>query len=110
MFGATAHKIEPIKNITAVMRIIFFLPKTSASRPFKIAPKAAPTRTTDTKSPDIKLFKPQSLFMYKSAPEITPVSKPDNNPPSAVKKAVMYNIFTPYFESSSKIPINAILT
>ena len=93
MFGATAHKIEPIKNIKAVTKITFFLPKISANLPFKTAPNAAPIKTVETKSPCINSLSSHSLLIYKRAPEITPVSKPESKPPSATKNATKYNIF-----------------
>ena len=49
-----AHIIEPIKNITAVTKIIFCLPNISVNLPFVIAPIEAPKRTVETKNPCIK--------------------------------------------------------
>ena len=103
IFGAMAQRIEPMKNINAVTKITFFLPKISANLPFKIAPNAAPIKTVETKSPCINSLNCHSPFIYKSAPEITPVSKPDNKPPRATKNATRYNIF--FISISLKIPI-----
>jgi len=71
----------PAANINAATRMTFFLPKMSVNLPEPIAPITAPISAAvviHSCCPELKF---QLCLRNGSAPEITPVSNPNNNPP-----------------------------
>ena len=75
------------RKINAVKINTFFLPILSINTPFISAPKTAPKDTEATKNPRADDEISKLLFIYKSAPDITPVSYPLNNPPKDAQSA-----------------------
>ena len=69
--------------------MIFLRPKISARIPFVAAPITAPIKTELTRKPCNVSGRTQVSLINKSAPEITPVSYPDNKPPKDATIATM---------------------
>ncbi len=80
--GATAQPSAPTRNSPAHTSRVRLRPIRSATRPPNSAPNAAPGNSrqlTTVASPNA--LSPRSSFMYSRAPEMTPVSYPNNSPP-----------------------------
>jgi hypothetical protein len=77
-------------KMTDVMSNIFLRPNRSERLPPVIAVTAAPTKTELTASPCSNVERPKVFLIKISAPEMTPVSYPNNNPPIAANIAAIY--------------------
>ena len=83
--------------MTEVKIIIFLRPKISVILPLIKQPKTAPNRTAVVTPPSCESVRAQPLASCKkiSVPEITPVSKPNRNPPIAatLEIAIIKSLF-----------------
>ena len=81
--GAAADTREPMMKVAPPAMLVGRRPTASAAAPPSSAPASAPSVTIPTTSPCAAAPRWNSGMMKRSAPEITPVSKPKRRPPSA---------------------------
>ena|GEM_PF-4369969 len=85
--GARLAVRVPRKKTAAAPMMTRRRPKRSVSLPLKAEPRMAPTRTELTTSSWAREPRPKSWRMNSRAPDMTPVSNPNNSPPMAATKA-----------------------
>ena len=79
LLAMDAINVPTIKK-PEIINIKRLRPKRSVKRPLKREPIIAPNKTLLTINSFISVETTKSFSMNKSAPEIIPVSKPNNNP------------------------------
>jgi hypothetical protein len=80
--GAMAQPNAPNKNRPAHTSRLPLRPRLSASLPPNSAPSAAPGNSNElTTTASVNVVSCKSSCMYSRAPEMTPVSYPNSNPP-----------------------------
>ena len=78
----------PIVKITAEAKITTLRPNISVIFPQNKAPRIAPTNPAEVTNSTMELSKPKSFWKKGIAPDITPVSNPNNRPPVAAITAI----------------------
>ena len=83
--AAVIDNPEPIKNKIEANNKRRLRPNLSDNEPIDSAPIDEPISTDDVMKPVCSTFRLKSLSINDDAPEIIPVSNPNNNPPNAPK-------------------------
>jgi hypothetical protein len=82
-FAAKAHPKEDTKYSSAHSHNIARLPYASPGFPIMMDPRTVPMRAMETVKPSVASVSPNNGRRNRVVPEITAVSNPNRNPPSA---------------------------